>query len=130
MPWRDTFADDERLQFIVETFEGLSSVADLCRSFGVSRKTGYKWLGRFDAEGPAGLSDRSRKPHSHPQAVPAAVVEHVLAVRRDHPRWGPRKILAFLGRCAPTLALPAVSTVGTVLKRHGLVRLLRLFTKR
>jgi len=121
MPWRHTLPEEERLQFIVETFDGLSTVADLCRSFGISRKTAHKWLTRFDTEGPAGLVDRSRAPHSHPHAVAAEVVEQLLAVRKRHPRWGPRKILAWLTRRQPALALPAASTVATVLQRHGLV---------
>ena len=121
MPWRHTLPEEERLQFIVETFDGLSTVADLCRSFGISRKTAHKWLTRFDTEGPAGLVDRSRAPHSHPHAVAAEVVEQLLAVRKRHPRWGPRKILAWLARRQPALVLPAASTVATVLQRHGLV---------
>jgi putative transposase len=126
MPWRRTLPDDERLQFVVEAWEGLSCITDLCATFGVSTKTGHKWLTRFEKEGPAGLVDRSRAPHTHPQAVAAEVVERLLDVRRKHPRWGPRKILAWLTREEPTLALPAASTIAAALKRHGMVHPRRL----
>ena len=71
---------------------------------GVSRKTGYKWLVRYGADGVAGLLDRSRAPLSHPQAVPGAIAEACLAVRRAHPSWGPVKVRAFLSRREPAVA--------------------------
>jgi putative transposase len=121
MPWRHTVPEDERLQFIVVALDEMACFADLCRSFRVSRKTGYKWLARYQAEGPAGLADRPRSPHTHPRQVSADVVEHILDVRKKHPRWGPRKLLAWLTRHNPSLALPAASTTSEVLKRYGLV---------
>jgi transposase InsO family protein len=120
MPWNHTMPEDERLQLVVETFEGDASVTELATAFGVSRKTAYKWLARFDAEGPPGLVDRSHARHSHPQAVSEEVAERIVAVRVEHPTWGPRKLLASLERHEPELPLPAASTVAMLLKRRGL----------
>ncbi len=121
MPWKMTFPEDQRVQFIVEALYGESSLADLCRSFAISRKTGYKWLARYDQEGPLGLIDRPRTPHDHPHALASGVAARLLAVRQKHPTWGARKLLAWLRKREPELQLPAVSTVNALLKRLNLV---------
>jgi len=122
VPWQKLFPEDQRVQFIVEATYGPSSVVDLCRSFGISRKTAYKWLARYDREGPAGLIDRSRAPHTHPNAIAEDIVGHLVALRRLHPTWGPRKLIASIHAREPELVLPAASTVGDLLKRLRLVR--------
>ena len=122
MPWARTDWMSERLKFVAAYLEYEASFSDLCRDFGVSRKTGYKWVRRYEADGAAALEERSRAPHAHPNAVPAAIVEAVLSIRRRHPRWGPRKLRVILSRQQPRLELPAASTIGDILKRHGLVR--------
>jgi transposase InsO family protein len=94
----------------------------LCEDAGISRKTGYKWVERYEHGGVAALVDRSRAPRSHPHAVPAAVVEAIVALRRRHPRWGPRKLLAILRRREPSRLWPVPSTVGDILRQRGLVR--------
>jgi transposase InsO family protein len=121
MPWKLTYPEDQRVQFIVEVLNGPSSMADLCRTFGISRKTGYKWLGRYDQDGPAGLVDRSRAPRHHPNALAADIAARLLNVRERHPTWGARKLLAWLETRDPELCLPAVSTVNALLKRLNLV---------
>lgn len=121
MPWKLAFPEDQRVQFIVEALYGETSIADLCRSFGISRKTGYKWLSRYDQEGPMGLIDRSRAPHHHPHALDSGVAARLLAVRQKHPTWGARKLLAWLEARERDLPLPAVSTVSALLKRLNLV---------
>lgn len=92
-----------------------------CTLFGISRKTGYKWLGRAADEGLKGLAARSSRPHSSPTATPAAVVAALVAARRAHPTWGARKLLVVVGGHAPDLELPAASTVTALLKRQGMV---------
>src|SRR4029450_6160135 len=82
-------------------------MAALCRRFGVSRKSGYKWLGRYREEGVAGLADRSRAPRHHPQEVSAELAERCLEVRRAHPTWGPVKARAVLERGLPRTARAA-----------------------
>jgi putative transposase len=112
VPWKKAYPEDQRIQFIVEATQGPSSIAELCRAFGISRKTGFKWLARYDELGVAGLVDRSRAPHTHPNAVRSTTVERAVALRQAHPTWGPRKVLFALRARAPELDLPAPSTVG------------------
>jgi transposase InsO family protein len=112
----------ERVKFVAAYLEYEVRFTDLCRDFGVSRKTGYKWVRRYEADGAGALEERSRAPHTHPNAVPANAVQAILSIRRRHPRWGPRKLRVILKRQQPRLALPAASTIGDLLKRHGLVR--------
>ena len=120
MPWKTACAVDQRTQFIAAWLLGEETMSELCRRFGISRKTGYKVLGRYAAEGPSGLRERSHAPHQQAQAVPAAVQHAVLAARRAHPTWGPRKLRAWLARRQPADAWPAASTIGTLLHRQGL----------
>lgn len=96
-------------------------MAELCREYGISRKTGYKWTQRFIDGGVANLVDRSRAAHHHPSVVAPEVVEAVLALRRRYPTWGPKKLEALLRRDQPALQVPARSTISALLKRHGLV---------
>src|SRR5262249_47805056 len=96
--------------------------SDVCRDFGISRKTGYKWLRRYQSLGPSGLEERSRAPHSHPNAMREGLAEALLELRRKHPRWGPRKLRVLLQRQRPRLLhLPSASTIGDLLRREGLV---------
>ena len=81
MRWKETCPMEERMVFVIEHGEGALSMAELCRCYGVSRKTGYKWIGRFATAGVDGLKDRSRAPHHHPHAVSAVVEEAVMAAR-------------------------------------------------
>ena len=85
MPWKETCAMDERMAFIVACQQGEASMAELCRCFGISRKTGYKWRGRYQAEGVVGLAPRSRAPHAHPQAMTREVEARLLDARAAHP---------------------------------------------
>ena len=96
--------EEERFRFIEEYRSGELSFAELCRWFGVSRKTGYKWVGRYEAKGWEGLADLSRAPHRHAGEVLDEVKETVLEARRGHPTWGPIKLKAWLGKEAPEVA--------------------------
>jgi transposase InsO family protein len=122
MPWKETDAMKERVRFIASYLEKLGPFSWLCKRFGVSRKTGYKWVERYESKGVAGLEARSRAPLSHPQAVTDEVVEKILRIRKKHPRWGPRKLRVVLQRHDPRLALPAASTIGEILRKNGLTR--------
>jgi transposase InsO family protein len=112
----------ERARFVAEYERGHYAMSELCRRFGVSRKTGYKILDRWEVDGPNGLSDRSRAPHRCPHRIEAEVARAIVEARRKHPSWGPRKLLAWLSDRQPQLALPAASTAGDLLKRRGLVK--------
>lgn len=122
MPWRKTEPVMERARFIALHEEGLYSMSELCARFGISRKTGYKWRDRYQAEGLAGLEDQCRAPHSCPHHTAAKTEAALVRVREAHPTWGPKKLLPYLARTQPELPLPATSTAGEVLKRHGLVQ--------
>ena len=113
-------AVDKRMRFVTAMEAGEETMVALCRRFGLSRKTGYKWLERYRLDGIAGLSERSRAPHAHPQAVRAAIAERCVAVRRVHPTWGPVKVRAWLERDEPDTRWPAVSTIGELFDRAGL----------
>jgi transposase InsO family protein len=96
------------------------SVAAVCEEYGVSRKTGYKWLSRFRAQGPAGLAERSHAPHVVPWAMTQAQTAVIVALRRQHPSWGPKKLRAKLLARAPEQPWPGLSTIGDLLQRSGL----------
>jgi len=123
MPWKETQAMDLRLKLVrLIRREGVS-VAATAAAFGISRKTAYKWLSRFEDEGRRGLADRSRAPRTHPNRTPENVQQLVIEMRRRHPTWGPRKILdALVHRGHRRSDLPAVSTAGEVLKAADLVK--------
>jgi putative transposase len=121
MPWRETSPMEQRLEFVREVGTGLFTMTELTAQYGISRKTGYKWLERYAADGARGLADRSRRPHESPQATARELVEAILALRRRHPHWGPKKLLAVLRRRDPAAAWPARSTLAGLLNQHGLV---------
>ncbi len=122
MPWKETCCVKERTRFVVAYESGLYAMKELCERFGISRKTGYKWLERFEAEGPSGLEDRSRRPHRSPSRTAENIQALLIEIRLKHPRWGPEKLLDIVGRRHPELELPARSTVAAILKREGLVK--------
>lgn len=121
MPWQETLRMDQRTQFIAEYLAHRQPVTELAERFQISRKTAYKWIARYDAEGPAGLHDRSRRPHTCPHATPRTMVAAVVDARQHHPRWGAKKLLGILHRRAPTVPWPARSTVCDLLKRARLI---------
>jgi putative transposase len=121
MPWRERSPVDERVQFISDYQRQLFSMTELCDRFGISRKTGYKWLSRYTAGGAAALMPRSSRPHHTPQATPPAIGAAIVALRKRYPQMGGKKILTILAERQPTWPLPAVSTANDMLKRAGLV---------
>lgn len=108
---------DERMKFITYYLEHEWPMASLCREFGISRKTGYKWVRRYFGDG---LEDHSRAPRRHPQSVPEEVAQAVVAARVVHPTWGPKKLQVWLKRQDGSVGWPAASTIGELLKREGL----------
>ncbi len=121
MPWRTTSPMDQKLLFVADCARGLDPVAEVCRRYSVSRKTGYKWIDRFKAQGLEGLAERSRRPHHCPDGTPADVAQALLEARRHHPTWGPKKLLALLARQQPEGKWPAISTACRLLKKNGLI---------
>jgi len=113
---------DQRTQFIADYLRQSLSVTELCEHYGISRKSGYKWIERYAREGPAGLAERSRRLHGSPTQTPEEVVQVLIDAREHHPSWGAKKLLALLSRRHPEGDWPARSTVCDILDRHGLVR--------
>lgn len=119
MPWKVDTVMDQRMEFVSRRLRG-ERLTDLCAEFGISEKTGKKFMARYRDEGARGLHDQSRRPHSSPRRTAEAVTTLLVEARRAHPTWGPHKLKAMLERQHST-KLPAPSTIGDILKRHGLV---------
>jgi transposase InsO family protein len=122
MPWKETTPVAERMQCLVDWRSGLFTVSFLAGRHGVSRKTLYKWIGRFEEEGVAGLLDQARRPVCHPNQTPEGIEAAIMAFRRKHPDWGPKKIVHVLSGRHDETIWPARSTVAAILKRNGLVK--------
>lgn len=125
MPWKQTDPMSQRAKFVLALDEGAFSMTELCQRFHISRKTGYKWRDRFREGGLTALADRSRAPGHSPHRTVEALEEALVALRRQHPTWGARKLLVILAQRQPALVdqygLPAASTVTDILHRHGLI---------
>ena len=121
MPWKETCVVDERMRFVVEYERDELSMTGLCAKYGISRKSGYKWLARAAEEGLAGLRDRSKAPHRHPNEVSTEIEQAIVAMRVSHPTWGPKKVLHRLQQQDVVTGWPARSTVAEILRRAGLV---------
>jgi putative transposase len=121
MPWKVWKPMDERLKFVARVLDG-ERMAGLCREFGISRKTGYKILTRYNETGLEGLTDRSRRPYRHANQLPTQIETLIVRLKQDKPSWGAPKIRERLARLYPDVHTPAISTVHAVLDRHGLVK--------
>jgi putative transposase len=121
MPWRDASPMDQRTQFIAEHLRGGRTITELCDDYGVSRKTGYKWIERYLRHGPAGLEERTRRPRRSPNETAEEIVTAILEARHRHPSWGGKKLLALLHKRHPRWLLPGRSTACDILSRHGMV---------
>ena len=120
MPWKETCAVELRESMVLAMLAKDASVAALCREAGVSRRTAYKWLGRYEEGGRGALADRSRARRMQEFRVSGEVEDAILWARSRHPTWGAKKILPHLERTEPDLALPGQSTAGEILRRAGL----------
>jgi len=121
----ETSLMDQRVQFIADYQRDVFEIADLARRFGISRKTAYEWIDRYEAAGPTGLTDRSRRPATCRHATSEVIVAARLDVRRRHPTWGAKKLLKIVATRQPTWTLPARSTVCDLLDRAGLIPISR-----
>ena len=114
---------DQRLEFVTDHQRGLYAMTELGRRHGVSRKTGYKLLARYAADGARGLAERSHAPHRCPHRIDDDLATLLVAARGVHPSWGPATLVQYLAPRHPRVAAwPAISTVADLLKRHDLVR--------
>ena len=102
---------DQKMQCIADYLRQTLSIIELCELYGVSRKTGYKWIERYLTSGPSGLEDRSRNPDSSPNQTPQPIVDACIELRCRHPSWGAKKLVSILQKRHPSWPLPARSTV-------------------
>ena len=107
MPWQEVTRVSLGKEFVLLVLQAGSNRRELCRRFGIAPKTGYKWLGRYYGQEPAGLYDLPRAPHRVPWAISAEQVGEILGVRHAHPSWGPKKLRAKLLQGAAEQAWPA-----------------------
>jgi len=121
MSWRDICPMDEKVKFIALTKSGNFSITELCEKFGISRKTGYKWINRYDVDGPSGLNERTRARITQENRTPEEIQAAVVSLKEARSLWGPKKIKAYLERENPEIVWPAASTIGDILKQHFLV---------
>jgi len=121
MPWKNTNMEDMRLNFILSVLAKEGYFTEICSAFGISPKTGYKWLNRYNEEGKEGLKNKSRKPHNRPRDTPLKLESAIIAKKLRHPRWGPKKIRTVLIKDAPNKSWPSETTVANILKRNGYV---------
>ena len=117
MPWKETTTMSLRTEFIHLAGLAGANLSQLCRRFGISRKTGYKWLKRYREGGESALADRSRRPHHSPRRSPKEIETAVIQARQEHPVWGGRKIKAHLQRKGHN-QLPSASTITEILRRN------------
>lgn len=117
MPWKETTAMSERIEFVEKVLEEGSNVSSLCQQYGISRTTGYKWLNRYCKEGIKGLQEKSRRPHHSPNQTPKKIEKAILEIRSKYPCWGGVKIKAYLTRKG-WRGLPAASTITAILQRN------------
>lgn len=118
MPWKEETVEQQRTNFIILANEENCNFSALCRQFGITRRTGYKWLERY-RQGET-LENQSRAPYFRPRQTSAETEELILSVRINHPTWGPRKILRHLVDKG-NVGLPVPSTIASILKRNGFV---------
>ncbi len=122
MSWKETNVFEQRNNFITGYYCYGYSMTELCKAFGVSRRTGYKFIRRYEEEGIEGLYDKSSAPRIHPNSTEPQIVRLLLNAKISHPHWGPRKLVRWLSEKHYGIRFPAVSTAGDILKRHGMVK--------
>jgi transposase InsO family protein len=122
MPWEQTSAMDQRVQFIADWLSRDYFKVELCAIYGISRPTADKWIKRYQQCGAEALEERSRAAHSHPNQTPEEVREMLIQTKLSHQSWGPKKVVDYLRQTQPQMSWPADSTVGEIFKRAGLVK--------
>jgi putative transposase len=122
MSWKEVKVLDQRQEFILKFLKKEYSFANLCDQYGISRKTGYKWVKRFVDDGPNALLNQSKAPHKQFRVTSEETVDLILSIKFQWSNWGPKKVHAYLQRYYPTVSCPCVTTVENILKKHGLVK--------
>lgn len=119
MPWKECDQMSEKLKFMSRYLDG-ERMTDLCKEFGISRKTGYKIVARYKEEGTDGFKPKSRRPARNPNQTPKGMVKLILKMRKRYPTWGPKKLRLLIIDENPGARVPVPSTIGLILKDNGL----------
>jgi putative transposase len=119
MPWKGATVEDMRYQFILSVERDQDSISKICDAFGISRKTGHKWLKRYQEGGKTQLLDRSRRPLARPGDTSPELEAMIIQVRLRHPFWGAKKIRKVLMNEHPSILWPSPTTVWKILNRNG-----------
>ncbi len=130
MPWKTLSLLEARQGFVRAALRGPKSVAKLCLEFGISQKTGFKWLNRFRTLGGPGLQEQSRRPRCSPRRTPDRWLKAIAQLRLRHPSWGAKKSYAVLRRQHPRARLPKTRTITDCLRRLGLSQRRRTWARR
>lgn len=128
MPWKETDAMKEKQAFINAMLKQNLTFREICREYGISEKTGYKWRKRFMEQGYTGLLDESRAPREHPNTVDGDTAAELIRLRLAHPNWGGKKLLALYQRAHPNLPSPSLSSVNRIIEKAGLLKKKRVHT--
>ena len=121
MSWKNLDLDHIRMEFVLIAREAYVSMSEVCRQFCISRKTGYKWLRRYEEEGLAGIRERSRRPHRIKDCLSGETIMQIVETRIKHPFWGPKKIVDIMRINAPVKdSVPSISSIARVLNRLNL----------
>lgn len=123
MPWKEVNPMDQKIEFVLKSFQKDTNFTLLCQEYGISTKTGYKWKERFFQEGIEGLNDKSTKPHSSPNQLSEETICELIRIKKMKINWGAKKILAIYARNHPNESIPSRATVERVLKKAGFVEL-------
>ncbi len=122
MPWKEIRVVDLRKQMIAEWLEGCNSISGLSKAYGVSRKTIYKWIKRYEKEGKDGLRDQPKTPRRLAKATEQRLVDIIIAAKLAHQYWGPKKLRSSLEKEYSQEQWPTVSTIGRILQKKGMVK--------
>jgi putative transposase len=123
MPWRELKPMQQKVLFIADYLRGVSNFSSLCTRYGISRKTGYKWVARYDEQGIEGLEEHSRRPHQCPHQMPYRLRQAIIELRtQGQARPGPKKLQQLLQQRYPNEATPSQTTIHKVLKQAGLIQ--------
>jgi transposase InsO family protein len=120
MPWKETDVLEERTRFVLDHDSEQYTMAELCRTYGIARKTGYQWVKRYEEEGLGGLPDRRYGAEHHPNQTDAGIEEQIVQLKYAHPSWGAKKLRGRLWTADKEVVWPSVSTFGEILRRKGL----------
>jgi putative transposase len=126
MPWKETRAMDQKIELIGDWLKDEHTIIEIREHYGVSRNTIYRWINRYKDGGAEALQEASRAPYRHPNATPPETVSQLIQAKLEHPYWGPKKLVVWLGRRYPETHYPVPSTAQSILKKEGLVKARRL----